>query len=47
MNSKDKIMTYTPREILHYSLRWIYNFKTDDLSTAHENYSGGKDYHCF
>ncbi|MEM6525940.1 MAG: hypothetical protein AAF693_19230 [Bacteroidota bacterium] len=38
-------MEYTPEEILHYSLRWIYNFHKDDLQSAHAKYHCGPDYH--
>lgn len=38
-------MNYTSIEILHYCLRWIYNFHEGDLQSAHVNYSCGSDYH--
>ena len=38
-------MEYTPEEILHFSLRWIYNFHEGDLQEAHKDYSCGSDYH--
>ena len=38
-------MEYTPEEILHYCLRWIYNFHEGDLQKAHQEYHCGPDYH--
>ncbi|MBE62736.1 MAG: hypothetical protein CMB89_10290 [Flammeovirgaceae bacterium] len=38
-------MECTPEEILHYTLRWIYNFHEGDLQSAHEDYHCGPDYH--
>lgn len=38
-------MDYTAPEILHFCLRWIYNFHEGDLQQAHATYSCGPDYH--